>query len=175
MMISFPKNSLNVSLVGIEPFPKFMEKFAGRTVTIWIGAEPILYSIDKLSRFTFVTGPDMLILFGSKSNIKFSVPLGNGFGLKIKGGSEHFWVDKFNETEALVIEYKADGWEYDLMCKNCGKPLKEMLVMYPRFSLLGSGSYYSYFHADRDQDKNCSDPVPVDSTAVKMEDVVGEK
>lgn len=62
-----------------------------------------------------------------------------------------------------------------LTCKNCEKPLKEMLVMYPRFSPLGPGSYYSYFHADRDQDKNCSDPVPVDSTAVKMEDVVGEK
>ena len=112
-MISFRRNSLNVALAGIEPFPEFMAKFAGKTLTIWAGAKSILYSIDKMSHFTFVTEPDMLVLFGSNSNVKFSVPLGDGFGLKIKGDSKHFWVDKFNETEALVIEYKADGWEYD--------------------------------------------------------------
>ena len=58
-----------------------------------------------------------------------------------------------------------------LTCKNCGEPLKEMLVMYPRFSPLGPGSYYSYFHAGREQDGKCHDPTPIDPTTTKVEDI----
>lgn len=108
-MVTFRRNSLKAVAAGVEPFSEFMKKFVGSTVTIWTGMEPTLYSIDRMSRFIFVTDPDMLIIIGSNPDVKFSVPLGNGFGLKVKGDNSKFWIDKFNAAEAVVIMYEADG------------------------------------------------------------------
>lgn len=107
MVVEFPKNSLHAVSASIEPFKKFIAGFGNKTVTIWMNSFPNLYSIDKLVFFKFVKSPDMLVLFGSNDNVKISIPIESGFGITVKGEHEHYWLDSFNENEALVIKYDA--------------------------------------------------------------------
>ena len=111
MTITFQKNSLNAVYAKIVPFDMFIIPFWGEAVTIWHSSEPSFYSIDSLSGYKFVKEPDMLVLFGSNDNVKVSISRRSGFGIKIKGSLEHFWVDVFNENEVLSIKYLSEKKE----------------------------------------------------------------
>ena len=107
-MAEFEKNTLNVISVSIESFSDFLMNFVGRPITIWLSSSPAFYAIDSLSSIKFTLNPDMLVLFGSNDNVKVSIPSHAGFGIKLKRNKNHYWIDKFNEKEALVIKYNAN-------------------------------------------------------------------
>lgn len=104
-MCELENNTLGVVSVNIENFRSFLAKFAGKPITIWRSSSPAFYAIDSLSLVKFIKDPDMLVLFGSNDNVKLSIPSNDGFGIKLMHTKQHFWIDKFNEEEALVIEY----------------------------------------------------------------------
>ncbi len=108
-MVEFEKNTLNVISVSIESFSDFLMNFAGRPITIWLSSSPAFYSIDRPLFFKFVKEPNMFVIMGSNDDVKVSIPSNAGFGIKLKGNKNHYWIDRFNEKEALVIKYKADG------------------------------------------------------------------
>ena len=113
-MLEFKKNTLGVISSEIVNFPEFLKTFIGETVTIWFSSLPNLYSIDKLTFFKFVKDEHLsiLMLFGSNTDIKMSIPfeepINEGFGIKIKGNADHYWIDAFNEKEAIIIKYNKD-------------------------------------------------------------------
>lgn len=112
-MPEFEKNTLGVVSVNVMDISEFLMRFSGSAITIWYSSSPAFYSIDRLASFKFTKGPDMLVLFGSNNDVKASIPTSDGFGIKLKDSKDHYWVDKFNRKQALVIRYNSEQKEGD--------------------------------------------------------------
>lgn len=110
----FEPNSLSVSYMGLIPVKEFMDNLLGKTLTVWSNPFSI-YSVDKLTSYKFVPAPDTspgtaiksqsIVLFGFSDKMKFLARPHTGFGLKIYGEPEKYWVDKFDEREMAIICY----------------------------------------------------------------------
>ena len=118
-MVEFEPNSLGVVSVNIMKTSEFFMAFQGASVIIWTSSSPTLYSIDKFTNYKFVSdnkkneGSDIFVLFGSNDDIKVGIPASSGFGIKLKNNLNHYWIDKFNENELVVINYNSEWKKMD--------------------------------------------------------------
>lgn len=118
-MPTFEPNSLGVVSVNIMKTFEFFMGFQGTSVVVWTSSSPAMYSIDRFTSFKFVIDKkqhdkkehsDIFVLFGSNDDVKVSIPIDAGFGIKLKNSKDHYWIDKFNEKEVVVINYNS-GWK----------------------------------------------------------------
>lgn len=104
------KNTLGIKEMKVVKTKEFFEQYLGKTLTFWIGVEPIYFSPGKIREIVFrsLSSTKVIMFFGTSDNIKFAVGVNNGFGFKVKESNEHIWVDKVNEEEAAVIVYESE-------------------------------------------------------------------
>ncbi len=101
------ENTLGVKEMKVMKTSEFDELFIGKSVTFWIGKEPIYFGLFVLEiEVSDIGGKECIVFFGESNNDKFAVEFGYGFGIKVKGERMHYWVDSMNRDEATVIVYE---------------------------------------------------------------------
>lgn len=104
------KNTLGIKEMKVVKTKEFFEQYLGKTLTFWIGVEPIYFSPGKIREIVFrsLSSTKVIMFFGTSDNIKFAVGVNRGFGFKVEGISGGVWVDRANEEEAAVIVYESE-------------------------------------------------------------------
>lgn len=100
------KNSLNIKNIAIFNTREFFNKFLGKNLIIWIDNRNLFFSLSKLTdyKFDFNTNPGTFVMLGLE-NEGFGISFDAGFGFKVEGESEKYYIDKMNENEVVVITY----------------------------------------------------------------------
>lgn len=106
-------NTLGIKEMKVVKTKEFFEKYIGKVLVFWVGAEPIYFSIGEIKEIQFkcFSSTEVMIFFGISDDVKFAVGVNSGFGFKAKEDNEHFWVDRVNEEEAAVIVYETKTGE----------------------------------------------------------------
>jgi len=110
------RNTLGIREMKIVNTDIFFKQFIGMPVTLWIGRYPIYYSIPDVESIEFVEGMEnarstSIVFFGHSDDSKMAIDINYGFGIKIHGHNEQFWVDKLNAKESAIIVYDTNRGE----------------------------------------------------------------
>ena len=98
---------LNVKKIETIKSDDLLKKMLDKYVIFWIDSTS-LYLRMKVMYYSFLSiklGKIDTVVFKNSKETFFAVPLIHGFGYKIVGELEHYWVDKMTTEEAVVITY----------------------------------------------------------------------
>ena len=100
-------NTLGIKEMKVVKTKEFFEKYIGKVLVFWVGAEPIYFSIGEIKEIQFkFFSSKVMIFFGISEDTKFAVGFNSGFGFKVKESNNNFWVDGVNEEETALIVYE---------------------------------------------------------------------
>ena len=108
------KNTLDIVRMEVIETTPFLDSFVGQPVTFWVGREPIYYSLSKVTGYKFLLlakDKRTIIFFGNDDHDKFGIDVNYGFGVRIQGTKNDYWIDKINEKEVALIQYSEEKFE----------------------------------------------------------------
>lgn len=98
-------NSLGVETVGIFSTEEFIRQFLGKSLVLWVDNTRTYFGLINFSRLDIYPGDPPMAIFRSEKDSVFGISVDNGFGFKVIGESKHYWIDKMNSKEMVVITY----------------------------------------------------------------------
>jgi hypothetical protein len=107
-LVKMAKNTLGVISAGVLDTKQFFDQFIGQQITFWVEHSSVYFGIDMLTTIIYTAFSDIpaIVFLSSNDNVKFAVEFGHGFGFKVAGSSDHYWVDNMNEKDCMVIHYR---------------------------------------------------------------------